>query len=125
MAQHLGEPIMMTMEEPIMTVREPVICGGYSKDLEATPEVQEKASAVKDEILKGAGAGVKADEFVVEKYASQLVNGINHKMKIRLAPGSYIHATVYEPFGAKVEDLRVHEVTTNHKKDEPLFSWAR
>jgi len=81
------------------TLHKPMMTGAPSEEKPGDESAQLVADAVRSKIEEQVGAG-EIKEFVVESYKTQVVAGTNFFLKIRHAPGKYIHARVFRPLGA-------------------------
>jgi len=77
--------------------------GGVGKTKPATPAVQELVSGLRDSIEEKAGK--KFSVFEVISYASQVVNGTNYFVKIKVGADSYIHVRIYKPLGGRQPEV--------------------
>jgi len=68
--------------------------GGYSEVKDGNAEIQELAEAVKQEIQSKQNRAFPT--FEVVKYSTQVVAGINYKLKIKVGDDKYIHAVVFK-----------------------------
>jgi len=71
--------------------------GGQTDERDGDAGAQEIANLVKPQVQAKLGANQPLSEYVVEKYRTQVVAGANYFLKIRIAPGKYIHAEVFKP----------------------------
>ncbi|OWA50730.1 hypothetical protein BV898_15237 [Hypsibius exemplaris] len=79
------------------------LVGGNSHAKEANSDAQAIADAVRGDVEKHLGGGVK--EFVVEQFKTQVVAGINYSLKVRIDLGKYIHIKVFKGLGGKEPQL--------------------
>jgi len=69
--------------------------GGYSAPKEATSEVQAVVDKLKSQVEGQTNKTYST--FKLEKFSTQVVNGLNYKLKIQVGDGDYIHVTAHRP----------------------------
>lgn len=87
------------------------LCGGLSdgvQDADAT--VQEICEKVRPEVE--AKLGKTFSEFTPLKYRTQLVNGINYFIKVRVGGGQHIHVRAHKAFKGEISFYAVQENKT-------------
>mmetsp|Transcript_797 Transcript_797/g.2372 ORF Transcript_797/g.2372 Transcript_797/m.2372 type:complete len:95 (+) Transcript_797:101-385(+) len=71
-----------------------MMCGGHSEMSAMTDEVKEITLALKSAMEAQLGSTFATFEPV--KYTTQVVAGINYKVKVNVGTG-YVHAVIYKP----------------------------
>ena len=71
------------------------ICGGHSEEGPIDPEMQALAVSMKAEIE--AKVGKSFTVFAPVSYTSQVVAGMNYRVRISVDEGKTIIATIYKP----------------------------
>lgn len=82
--------------------------GGYGSAKDADTEVKTLATS-----LKGAcetKCGKTFSKFDAVKYTSQVVAGMNYKIKVDVGDGKYVHIKVYQPLPHTNEPPKLDEV---------------
>ncbi len=69
--------------------------GGFSAPQDATPEVEGVVDQLKLQVQSKTNKTYTT--FKLEKYSTQVVNGVNYKLKIQVGDGDYIHVTAHRP----------------------------
>ena len=74
------------------------LCGGVSKELNANDKIQTIVDQVKSRVE--AKTGKTYNYFKAVKYTSQVVNGMNYRIKVQVGGSEYIHVRVYDKHGS-------------------------
>ena len=93
--------------------------GGYCETRDATPEVQLMVSGLQKTVEDLEST--KFDEFIAVSFRSQVVAGINFKIKVFVGGEAYIHILVFRPLPHTGNPCEVRDVETGKKKDDPLL----
>ncbi|OQV20557.1 hypothetical protein BV898_05379 [Hypsibius exemplaris] len=94
--------------------------GGPSQEKIGDPQAQAIADAVKPEVQTKLGAAQELQEYVVEKYTTQVVAGTNYFLKIRTAPNHYIHARVFKPLPHTKAQPQLHSVQSGKQLGDKI-----
>lgn len=79
----------------------PTVCGGLSDEVkEADEDVRQICEKVRQEVETKAGRTF--DEFTPLKYRTQLVNGVNYFVKVRVGSNEHIHVRAHKAFQGTV-----------------------
>ena len=71
-----------------------MMCGGFTQDKDADDEV--KALAKEMKAATEAKLGATYSEFEAVKFKTQVVNGTNYLIKVKVGPEQYVHIKVYK-----------------------------
>ncbi len=92
--------------------------GGHSEAHDATPEVQALVKKLKRQIESRKNKVYTT--FQLEKYTTQVVNGLNYKLKVKVnEPNDYVHITAHQPPSADAEPEFQH-IEENKKLEDEL-----
>lgn len=75
--------------------------GAHSNAKDATPEVQAVVDKLRSQVETRTGKTYST--FTLEKYTTQVVNGLNYNLRIKVSDGDYIHATAHRAPSADAE----------------------
>ena len=75
--------------------------GAHSAAKDATPEVQAVVDKLKSQVEGQTNKTYST--FKLEKYTTQVVNGLNYKLKIQVGDGDYIHVHAHRAPSAEAE----------------------
>ncbi len=92
--------------------------GGYSCDEEINDRVSEIINSARNDIE--AKAGMNFAQFTPIKYKSQVVQGTNYSVKIKVSDNDYIHAVIFEDLPCYGGNIEVFEVRTGKSLEDSL-----
>ena len=92
--------------------------GGHSDEKTGSADAQGVADAVRSEIESQAGSTFS--EYTVKKFTTQVVNGLNYKLKIKTGDDQYLHAKVYKPLPYTGKQPELKEVQTGKSETDAL-----
>lgn len=92
--------------------------GGHSAPKEPNDKCREAAQKARPDIE--AKINKKFNTFEVVQFTSQVVNGTNYNMKIKVDGDTYIHAKFYQALPTKGGAIEVKEVTEGHTLQDEL-----
>jgi len=84
--------------------------GGYSNVKDADSEIQALVDQVKSSVESKTGKTYS--EFKAVKYSSQVVAGMNYKVKVHVGGNDYIHVLVFRGLDQSVSVTSVEEGKT-------------
>jgi len=91
--------------------------GGHSEAHDATPELQALVDKLKHQVESRKNKVYTT--FQLEKYTTQVVNGLNYKLKIKVNEGDYVHITAHRAPSADAE-LEFQHIEENKKLEDAL-----
>ena len=92
--------------------------GGFGEEKDADDVVKKMANDMKEAAEKALGE--KYTTFEAVKYSTQIVNGTNYKIKVKVGDENYIHIKVYVPLPAKKAPNQLIEQEKGKKLNDPL-----
>ena len=75
--------------------------GAHSAAKDATPEVQAVVDKLKSQVEGQTNKTYST--FKLEKYTTQVVQGLNYKLKVQVGDGDYIHVHAHRAPSAEAE----------------------
>jgi cystatin-A/B len=90
--------------------------GGYGEVKVATDEIKALCEEIRPEAETKLGKTFGIWEPV--SYRTQVVAGINYKIKIRVSDYEFIHLTLFKPL--QQEPMEISELTEGHNESESL-----
>ncbi|XP_003967998.2 cystatin-B [Takifugu rubripes] len=97
---------------------EDTVCGGLTKTMQATEEIQAKCDQVKPAVEDKTGKNYEV--FTAKTYRSQVVCGTNYFVKVHVGGDDYIHIRVYEKLPCYGGDIEVHGVQESKTLADPI-----
>ncbi|XP_012874851.1 PREDICTED: cystatin-A [Dipodomys ordii] len=98
-----------------------MIPGGLTEARPATPEIQEIADQVKQQLEEKTNETY--EEFEAVEYKSQVVAGTIFYIKIRVGDGRYTHIKVFRSLPGQNEGLELVAYQTDKSKDDELTAF--
>ncbi len=95
-----------------------MMCGGFTDVREADASIKEIANNVKDQVEKERNA--KYSTFEAVKFASQVVAGINYKIKVKVGDNEYLHINVFRALPCYGGQLSASVTPGTFKLNDPL-----
>jgi cystatin-A/B len=95
-----------------------MLCGGMSSTSAINPEFFAKIVSLKAGIQ--AQAGMTFTTFEPVSYKSQVVAGMNYRVKIRVDDGKFIHAKIYEPLPCYNKPIQINDVILNKTETDEI-----
>ena len=93
-------------------------CGGFTDDRDADDKVKGIALGVKADVEKALGATYA--KFDAVKFATQVVAGVNYKIKVDVGDGKYVHVKVHVPLPNKNEPNKLLTQEAGKTLADPL-----
>ncbi|KAM4888611.1 cystatin-A [Thomomys bottae] len=98
-----------------------MIPGGLSEARRATPEIQEIADQVKQQLEEKTNETY--EEFEAIEYKSQVVAGTMFYIKIRVGDGRYTHIKVFRSLPGRDEGLQLLAYQTDKSENDELTAF--
>ncbi|XP_075118625.1 cystatin-B-like [Leptodactylus fuscus] len=95
-------------------VEPPGLCGATGDEKPADAEIQALCDLVRDDFL--AQSGITVSQFVAVSFATQVVNGYNHFVKVDVGDGRFCHLRIYEPRAHTKQKPSLHAFQVNKSK---------
>ncbi|XP_069801086.1 cystatin-A1-like [Dendropsophus ebraccatus] len=92
--------------------------GGVGEEKPADSKIQELCDKIKHDFQQKSG--IKAEEFKAVKYASQVVAGMNHFVKVWLGGDHYVHLRIHEPLHHTGEEPSLHHFQLHKNQHENI-----
>lgn len=92
--------------------------GGFGNVKDADSDIQTIVDQVKNDVQEKTGKSY--DTFKAVKYTSQVVAGMNYKIKVHTGGSDYVHIKVYRGVGANQGNLTVSEVEEGKSENDNL-----
>ena len=95
------------------------MCGGFTPAANpATPEIQAMVNGLKSNVE--GSMGKTTEEYVAICYKTQVVAGLNYKVKVKIDGEAYIHVKIFEPLPHTGQFPSVSGVEQGMTADSPL-----
>lgn len=89
--------------------------GGIAKEIhQADDTAREICNAVKNDVEGKLGKALS--EFTPISYRTQLVNGVNYFIKVRVGDGSHVHVRAHKTFQGDISFSNVQENQTEQSE---------
>ena len=75
--------------------------GGHSDAKDASPEVQAVVDKLRSQVE--AKTGKTYSTFTLEKYTTQVVNGLNYNLRIKVSDSEWVHVKAHRAPSAEAE----------------------
>ncbi|XP_069886191.1 cystatin-A isoform X1 [Dipodomys merriami] len=98
-----------------------MIPGGLTEARPATPEIQEIANQVKQQLEEKTNETY--EEFEAVEYKSQVVAGTIFYIKMRVGDGRYTHIKVFRSLPGQNEGLKLVAYQTDKSKEDELTAF--
>ena len=92
--------------------------GGFGNAKDADDNVKAIAKGMKEKAQTALGETYS--EFEAVKYTTQVVNGTNYKIKVKVGDEKYVHIKVHVPLPAKNAPNELLEQEKDKKLGDPL-----
>jgi len=89
--------------------------GGIGESKSADDNVIQICEQIREELEQKSGS--KYDDFTAVSYKSQLVNGVNYFIKVRVSDSQHIHIRAHKAFDG---NITLHSYQLNKTVDEQI-----
>ena len=84
----------------------------------ANQEIQKMVDMVKDCAMERTNMNVNT--FTAHSYASQIVAGVNHFIKVDIGGGKFVHLRVHEPLPPNHQNFQLQGVRAGMSEQDPI-----
>ena len=93
-------------------------CGGFTDEQDATPEVSDLVESLHEDIEGKTGETYEALKVV--RFRSQVVAGMNYRVKVCVGGDSFIHILVFKPLPCMGKAPQLMSVEMGKSLEDPL-----
>ena len=88
----------------------------------ANQEIQNMIEKVKDVAM--ARANAEFERYEAHSYASQMDDGVNHFVKVRVGGGSFLHLRIHEPLPPNHRNFQLQGMLSGLTEQEPIVCFG-